>query len=71
MASPATEEDGAVYIIMTNDYYKTGKLQLHLEKLNMTVSVIAIESSFIGELQCTNIMCSLICVCMLNVHKLN
>jgi hypothetical protein len=40
IASPAIGEDGVVYILMTNDYYKTGKLQLHLEKLNMTVSAI-------------------------------
>lgn len=39
IASPASGEDGAIYIIMTDEYYKTGKLQLHLEKLNMTVSV--------------------------------
>jgi hypothetical protein len=38
IASPTNGEDGAVHIVMTNDYYKTGKLQLHLEKLNMTVS---------------------------------
>jgi hypothetical protein len=49
IASPASGEDGVVYIIMTDDYYKTGRLQLHLEKLNMAVSVIGIESTCTGE----------------------
>jgi hypothetical protein len=59
IASPASGEDDVVYVIVTNDYYKTGKLQLHMEKLNMTVSVFAIGSTLVGEPQCVNIMCSL------------
>ncbi|XP_023704698.1 uncharacterized protein C18orf63 isoform X2 [Cryptotermes secundus] len=52
IASPASGEDGAIYIIMTDEYYKTGKLQLHLEKLSMTwgspeaVSNITYEACF-------------------------
>lgn len=41
---------------MTDEYYKTGKLQLHLEKLNMTVSVTGIEGTCTCEPQCMDIM---------------
>jgi hypothetical protein len=40
IASPACGEDGILYIVMTHDYCKSGRLQLHLEKLNMTVSAV-------------------------------
>jgi hypothetical protein len=40
IALPASGEGGIVYILMTNDYYKSGRLQLRLEKLNMTVSAV-------------------------------
>jgi hypothetical protein len=45
IASPASGEDGVVCIVMTNDYYRTGKLQLHSEKLNMTVSAVGEKSA--------------------------
>jgi hypothetical protein len=45
LASPGNGEDDVIYIVVTNDYYKTGKLQLHMEKLNMTVSAVQEKSA--------------------------
>ncbi|KAJ9578625.1 hypothetical protein L9F63_005115 [Diploptera punctata] len=36
LACPITGLESAIYIVMTDEFYKTGKLQSHLEKLNMT-----------------------------------
>ncbi|KAJ4438055.1 hypothetical protein ANN_13994 [Periplaneta americana] len=36
IASPSNGKDGAIYIVMTDDFYRTGKVQLLLEKLHIT-----------------------------------
>jgi hypothetical protein len=54
IASPASGEDGILYIVMTDDYYKSGRLQLHLEKLNMTVSAVERNNSSYLQL-CLNV----------------